>query len=104
MSERSGDDVPGDDDSVLDALAAREGWRVEGAGARVHYSCGTDRYTIEYYAPTDSVLYWTVPDDESARESAVPVPRTTVPTPLRERIREDLRESGIDPAVERETV
>jgi hypothetical protein len=34
----------------------------------------------------------------------VPVGRSTVPTPLRERIREDLAAADIDPAVEKRTL
>ncbi|WP_233739876.1 DUF7538 family protein [Halovenus carboxidivorans] len=83
----------------LEGLAAREGWRVEGSAARVHYSGATDRYSIEYYAPSDCTLYWKVPP-EDAGETAVPVGRETVPDPLRERIREDLAAAGIDPAVD----
>jgi len=81
------------------ALATREGWRSEGAAARVHYRGASDTYSIEYYATTDRVLYWQVAED-----LAVPVPRAEVPTPLRERIRRDLDAVGIDPAVEREAV
>jgi hypothetical protein len=83
----------------LDGLAAQDGWQVEGAAARVHYSGATDRYSIEYYAPSECVLYWKVPPEE-AGETAVPVGRETVPTPLRERIREDLATAGIDPEIE----
>lgn len=83
----------------LAALGDREGWRVEGSAARVHYSGATDRYSIEYYEPSNCVLYWKVPP-EDVGETAVPVGRTTVPTPLRERIREDLAAVGIDPEME----
>jgi hypothetical protein len=88
---------------ALAGLAEREGWRVEGEAARVHYSGATDRYSIEYYDPSDCVLYWKVPPDE-AGETAVPVARETVPTPLRERIREDLARAGIDQDVERRSL
>ncbi|MFC6720639.1 DUF7538 family protein [Halobacteriaceae archaeon SHR40] len=83
----------------LDGLAAQDGWQVEGSAARVHYSGATDRYSIEYYAPSECVLYWKVPP-EAAGETAVPVGRATVPAPLRERIREDLATAGIDPEIE----
>jgi hypothetical protein len=87
----------------LVTLGDREGWRVEGSAARVHYSGGTDRYSIEYYEPSNCVLYWKVPP-EDAGETAVPVGRDTVPTPLRERIREDLATAGIDPEIEGQTL
>jgi hypothetical protein len=66
----------------------------------VHYSGADDRYSIEYYDPSECVVYWKVPPEE-AGDTAVPVGRETVPTPLRERIREDLAAADIDPAVER---
>ena len=87
------------DEEPLSGLAAQEGWHVEGSAARVHYSGGSDRYSIEYYAPSECTLYWKVPPD-GAGETAVPVGRDTVPAPLRERIREDLAAAGIDPAVD----
>ena len=83
------------------ALSTQEGWRSEGYAARVHYSGGTEDYSVEYYEPTGSVLYWRVEDDG---DRAVPVDRTTVPDPLRARIREDLAEAGVDPGVERATL
>ena len=83
----------------LDGLASREGWRVDGFAARVHYRGDGDRYSVEYYAPSDCVLYWRVKGDG---ETAVPVGRETVPEPLRERIRRDLRAADIDPGVERQ--
>lgn len=101
--------VPTEDEATpewndpLDGLAAREGWRVDGSAARVHYSGATDRYSIEYYAPSECTLYWKVPP-EDAGETAVPVGRDTVPDPLRERIREDLAAAGIDPAVDERTL
>jgi hypothetical protein len=79
------------------ALADRDGWRAEGFAARVHYEGAGDRYSIEYYAPSECVVYWKVKGDG---EVAVPVGRNTVPDPLRARIREDLAEAGIDPEVE----
>lgn len=85
---------------VLDSLADREGWRVEGEAARVHYQGEGDRYSVEYYAPGDCVLYWKVPPADED-DTAVPVGRDTVPTPLRERIRADLAGGGVDPEVER---
>ena len=90
-------------DERLQGLADREGWRVEGEAARVHYRGETDRYSVEYYAPSDCVVYWKVPPDD-AGDTAVPVGRDTVPTPLRERIREDLRGAGVDPDVERRSL
>lgn len=99
-SDRSGDPAR---DSLAE-LGELEGWRVDGAAARVHYSGATDRYSIEFYAPSECTLYWKVPPEADPRETAVPVGRKTVPTPLRERIREDLAAAGIDPDVERQTL
>ena len=79
------------------ALAEQEGWRAEGYAARVHYEGTEDYYSIEYYEPSDCVLYWKVKGDG---ETAAPVGRETVPDPLRERIRMDLEAAGIDPAIE----
>jgi hypothetical protein len=87
----------------LDGLAAREGWRVEDDAARVHYRGAGDRYSIEYYAPSDCVVYWKVPPDEEGG-MAVPVGRETVPTPLRERVRMDLDAADIEPDVERRSL
>jgi hypothetical protein len=87
-------------DDRLDALTAREGWRREGDAARVHYRGEGDQYSIEYYGPSDCVVYWKVPPADGP-ETAVPVGRETVPTPLRERIRMDLDAAGVDPEVER---
>ncbi|MFC7073691.1 hypothetical protein ACFQJ7_15170 [Halovenus rubra] len=89
----------GSEQSTLNALGKQEGWRVENHAARVHYSGATDRYSIEYYHPSDCVLYWKVPPEE-VDAAAVPVARSNVPAPLRERICEDLAAAGIDPAVE----
>ncbi|WP_459192580.1 DUF7538 family protein [Halosimplex sp. J119] len=100
MSERERD---GQSARSLDGLAEREGWRVEGSAARVHYQGEGDRYSVEYYAPSDCVIYWKVPPEEGG-ETAVPVGRDTVPTPLRERIRMDMDAAGIDPAVERRSL
>jgi len=86
-------------DERLDALGEREGWHVEGRAARVHYRGETDRYSVEYYAPSGCVVYWKVPP-EGGGETAVPVGRTTVPDPLRERVRLDLEAAGVDPEVE----
>lgn len=89
--------------SEVRQLAEQEGWRRDGPAARVHYRGETDQYSIEFYAPSGCLLYWKVtPDDEG--ETAVPVGRNTVPTPLRERIRTDLDAAGIDPAIERRSV
>lgn len=82
------------------ALSKQEGWQSEGYAARVHYEGATEQYSIEYYEPTDCVIYWRVRDDDEA----VPVGRDTVPNPLRRRIREDLSEAGVDPDVEGETL
>lgn len=90
-------------DVELSALADQDGWHREGQAARVHYSGATDRYSIEYYAPSDCILYWKVPPEDHGK-TAVPVGRSTVPTPLRERVREDLSAAGIDPSVEQRTL
>ncbi|MFC7204593.1 hypothetical protein ACFQJC_13805 [Haloferax namakaokahaiae] len=79
------------------ALAELEGWNGEGFAARVHYQGADDIYSIEYYEPSDCVLYWKVKGDG---ETAVPVGRETVPDPLRKRIRQDLEEAGIDAEIE----
>lgn len=85
----------------IEALAEREGWRAEGFAARVHYRGADDRYSIEFYDPSECVVYWKVNEDGSV---AVPVGRSTVPDPLRTRVREDLAEAGIDPEVERRSL
>lgn len=87
----------------LAALGERDGWRVENRAARVHYSGATDRYSIEYYHPSECVLYWKVPPAD-AEAAAVPVARSAVPDPLRARIREDLTAAGIDPDIEERTL
>ena len=103
----SGDSPPpngpdsGERAGSLADLGEREGWQIEGRAARVHYSGATDRYSIEFYAPSECILYWKVPPADSNHETAVPVGRDTVPTPLRERIREDLAAAGVDPDIER---
>ncbi|RBI61557.1 DUF7538 family protein [Halomicrococcus sp. NG-SE-24] len=84
-------------DDALDGLAEQDGWQVEGFAARVHYRGADDYYSIEYYDPSECVLYWKVKGDG---ETAVPVGRGTVPTPLRERVRQDLADAGLDPAIE----
>jgi hypothetical protein len=84
-------------DETVAALAAVEGWQAEGYAARVHYEGASDYYSVEYYAPSDCVLYWKVKGDG---ETAVPVGRETVPDPLRTRIRADLEAAGVDPEVE----
>jgi len=89
--------MTGTSDDPLAALDDLDGWQVEGYAARVHYRGADDHYSIEYYAPSDCVLYWKVRGDG---ETAVPVGRETVPDPLRTRIREDLSAAGVDPAVE----
>lgn len=83
---------------ALDELVEQEGWQGQEFAAIVHYRGDGDQYSVEYYEPSDCVLYWRVTD---AGESAVPVDRMTVPAPLRERIRQDLDDAGIDPDIER---
>ncbi len=78
-------------------LAECDGWQCEDYAARVHYEGADDFYSVEYYEPSDCVVYWKVKGDG---ETAVPVGRDTVPEPLRERIRMDLSEAGIDPGLE----
>lgn len=97
--EENGQPGDGKSETPLDKLGTLEGWQVEGSAARVHYRGETDRYSIEYYAPSDCTLYWKVPPDE-AGETAVPVGRDTVPKPLRERVRVDLATAGIDPEID----
>jgi len=80
------------------SLDEREGWHAEGYAARVHYSGAGERYSVEFYAPSECVLYWKVKGDG---ETAVPVGRKTVPDPLRKRVREDLAAAGVDPDIER---
>ncbi|MUW15619.1 hypothetical protein GJ633_14015 [Halorubrum sp. CBA1125] len=96
---------------AIAALARQEGWRAEGAAARVHYDGGGDRFAVEFYADADRVLYWTVPDGlgtegetDDGAGTAAPVPRGSIPDPLRRRIREDLDAAGVDPAIERRSV
>ena len=81
----------------VDALVQQDGWHAEDRAARVHYQGDSDRYSIEYYEPSECVLYWKVSPDG---DIAVPVGRDTVPDPLRERIRGDLATADIDPAIE----
>lgn len=69
--------------------------------ASVHYRGAGGRYSVEYYAPSDRVLYWRVREEG---DTAVPVAREDVPAPLRARVREDLEAAGLDPAVERAPV
>ena len=91
-------------DERLTNLDSQEGWQRKAEAARVHYQGAGDRYTIEFYAPSECVLYWKVPPENDPHELAVPVARELVPEPLRERIREDLELAGIDPAIERESL
>jgi hypothetical protein len=81
----------------VEALAAQDGWTAEGYAARVHYEGADDRYSIEFYEPSECLLYWKVKGDG---ETAVPVGRNTVPEPLRSRIRQDLADAGVDPEIE----
>ncbi|WP_435316859.1 DUF7538 family protein [Haloarchaeobius sp. TZWSO28] len=78
-------------------LARLDGWQADDYAARVHYEGAGDRYSIEYYEPSECVVYWKVKGDG---QTAVPVGRNTVPDPLRARIREDLTEAGVDPEIE----
>lgn len=87
--------------SDANRLAKLDGWHSEGYAARVHYEGGNERYSIEFYASTACILYWMVHQDDDV---AVPVSREMVPDPLRERIRQDLSEVGIDPAIEDQTL
>jgi len=82
---------------AVDTLGELEGWTAEGFAARAHYEGAGERYSVEYYAPSECVLYWKVKGDG---ETAVPVSRETVPDPLRARIRQDLTDAGVDPEVE----
>jgi len=84
-------------DDTLSALGEQDGWKVDGFAARVHYRGADDFYSIEYYQPSECVIYWKVKGDGDV---AVPVGRGTVPDPLRDRVRMDLTEAGIDPDVE----
>ena len=84
-----------------DRLAKLDGWHSEGYAARVHYEGGTERYSIEFYESKACILYWIVHHDDDV---AVPVSREMVPDPLRERIRQDLMEAGIDPEIETQTL
>ena len=88
-------------DERVAALGEQDGWQVEGFAARVHYRGADDYYSIEYYAPSECILYWKVKGDG---ETAVPVGRGTVPTPLRDRVRQDLVAADIDPEVEERTL
>jgi hypothetical protein len=88
-------------DGTTADLDALDGWHAEGYAARVHYRGADDRYSIEFYDPSECVLYWKVKGDG---ETAVPVGRETVPDPLRERIRNDLETAGIDPDIERQSL
>ena len=107
-------------DSIA-ALVRQEGWRAEGAAARVHYDGGGGaRFAVEFYAEAERVLYWTVPaaagtdpedaadasatGDSTATATAAPVPRDDIPDPLRRRIREDLAAADVDPSIERREV
>ena len=84
-------------DDAVNALAGLDGWHAEGFAARVHYRGADERYSVEFYEPSRCVLYWKVKGDG---ETAVPVSRESVPPPLRERIRRDLSDAGVDPELE----
>lgn len=96
MSDAADDDVVASADPIA-GLAEQQGWQAEDYAARVHYRGDGDHYSVEFYAPSECVLYWKVKGDGA---TAVPVGRETVPTPLRERVRQDLADAGLDPAVE----
>ncbi|PSQ57616.1 hypothetical protein BRD22_01410 [Halobacteriales archaeon SW_8_68_21] len=83
------------------ALTRQEGWRAEGAAARVHYEGASEQFAVEFYAETERVLYWSVPTEEAESGTAAPVPRKHIPDPLRRRVRDDLETAGVDPATER---
>lgn len=91
------DHAASDTHDTISALADCEGWRGEDYAARVHYQGEGDRYSVEFYAPSECILYWKVRSDGNV---AVPVGRETVPTPLRERVRQDLAAVDLDPAIE----
>jgi hypothetical protein len=93
-------DADADRDPVI-ALAAQEAWHAEGYAARVHYSGAGRQYSIEFYGPSEAVVYWAIDESDGV---AVPVPRRSVPDPLRERVRTDLEAAGIDPALERDAL
>jgi len=88
-------------DERVEELAEQDGWQAEEFAARVHYQGGSDYYSIEFYAPSECVLYWKVKGDGKV---AVPVGRSTVPDPLRERVRADLDEAGIEIEIENRTL
>jgi hypothetical protein len=79
------------------SLGELKGWQADDYAARVHYRGVDDAYSIEYYEPSDCVVYWKVKGDG---DIAVPVGRKTVPDPLRERVRQDLADAGVNPAIE----
>lgn len=83
--------------SNVDALATLEGWQADEFAARVHYRGADDHYSIEYYEPSDCIVYWKVKGDG---KTAVPVGRDTVPDPLRTRICEDLSAADVNPEIE----
>lgn len=89
--------------NAIAELVKLDGWHAEGAAARVHYEGAEDRFAVEYYADSETVLYWSVPD-ESGTSPASPIARANVPSPLRERIRRDLAAADVDPTVERREV
>lgn len=86
-------------DERISALGEQEAWQTEEYAARVHYQGAGEHYSIEYYAPSECVVYWKVKGEGEG--VAVPVNRDTVPGPLRKRIRQNLAAAGIDPDVER---
>ena len=81
----------------VDALAEQDGWQADEYAARVHYEGAGEYYSVEFYEPSECLLYWKVKGDG---ETAVPVGRNTVPDPLRSRICQDLAAADIDPKLE----
>ena len=80
-----------------DSLGELEGWQADDYAARVHYRGADDYYSIEFYEPSNCIVYWKVKGDGAI---AVPVGRNTVPDPLRAKICQDLADAGIDPELE----
>lgn len=88
-------------DDAIAELVQRDGWHAEGDAARVHYGGDGKQFAVEYYAASERILYWRVPEDGT---QATPVARDDVPEPLRTRIRRDLDAAGVDPEIEARAV